>query len=174
MKYKFFDVIGLQRTGTNWLRLVVETNYDVERNNTFWKHMTPLGTVTRPTIEDKTNLKNFYLRDDTFYIATLKDYDVWMDSLTNRKSADAFRSHNSKNMHEIWNSWNTWKDSNLESDNFYYKNYLDWLQNWKEYFTEIEKITGWVRKTKDLTSVSVKGFDRNNYDKFLERNSNAV
>jgi hypothetical protein len=152
MNYKYFKVIGLQRTGTNWLREIITSNFnDLEVPETFWKHLTPLGVkegkVTRRYDSYYLDLK---LRDDTFYIATMKDFDLWIKSL-DRKPIDTYKTHMYNNdIKEVFDSWNNWRDTQLSMKNFYFKNYTDWLKNWKIYFEEIESITGWKRKHSEI------------------------
>ena len=159
MKYEHYHVIGLQRMGTNWLHALIKKNFKVTRNQTFWKHLTPLG---QNEDEDYENIygpegSNLTLDNNTFYIATCKDYDTWVTSLKKRK-VDFWRSHNfpnpeDKKYHEIYNPWVAWKDSNTNKENFYYKDYTDWNKNWKTHLAEIQTITGWKTYFDDFVSV---------------------
>ena len=152
MKYKQFKSIGLQRTGTNWLNQLIFDNFEVGRAGGFWKHLTPLGVVNKqPYVNNVFRADNLIIDDDCFYIVTYKDFDTWKQSLQ-RKPADFYKTHNTSTEYpaqEVYDVWMNWANSQSMKENFYMKNYVDWLKNWKTYFLEIQEITGWQRKTQD-------------------------
>ena len=149
MNYKYFKVIGLQRSGTNWISEIITTNFsDVRPSNTFWKHLTPLGVKKSKLSRRADTVRTLEFRDDTFYIATMKDFELWKKSI-DRKPIDFYTTHNyNENIKEVHDSWIHMRNDNLHKENFFYKNYLDWLKNWKSYCLEIEHMTGWKRKHK--------------------------
>jgi hypothetical protein len=157
VKYKHYHVIGLQRTGTNWLHATVKENFVVERKQTFWKHLTPKG--------QNPNYHNVHgpagsllcLDPDVFYIATCKDFDTWCQSI-NKRRVDFWVSHifpnEEKHFEDIYYPWIKWKNANLHKENFYYKDYKDWNSNWQQYFDEIKEITGWYKKHDNYITVN--------------------
>jgi len=158
VKYKHYHVIGLQRTGTNWLHATVKENFEVTRKQTFWKHLTPLG--------QNPNYHNIHgplgslleLDPDVFYIVTCKNFDAWCQSIKKRR-VDFWISHNfpnseEKKIEDIYYAWVKWKNNNINKKNFFYKNYEDWNKNWKTYFSEIEKITGWQKKYDNYITIN--------------------
>jgi hypothetical protein len=158
MTYNKFKSIGLQRTGTNWLNQLVFDNFEVGRAGGFWKHLTPLGVVKEnPYMHEQYYADNLTINDDCFYIVTYKDFDTWVESLK-RKPADFYKTHNTKTdlpEQEVYNIWIEWANSHSNKENFYCKNYIDWLQNWKDYLIEIQQITGWQRKSSNWVEPEV-------------------
>ena len=155
--YENYHVIGLQRTGTNWLHALIKENFNVKRRQNFWKHLTPLGQKS-----DYNNLhgpehSNLILHEKIFYIVTDKNLEQWKKSISKRK-VDFFVSHNfpdeeNKNVEDIFYAWQKWKIENIDKNNFYYKNYNDWNNNWKEYLNEIKEITNWKTNHKNFVAV---------------------
>lgn len=174
--YKKYHVIGLQRTGTNWLNELIQYNFYVEPTQAdFWKHLTTLGVKSRRNYWRQWNVmeKDLFLKDDTFYIATSKDWELWCESL--RKNAEDFsKSHrgviykNPNGTRDVYNAWHDWKNKQLSCDNFVYHNYLDWFKNWQTYLEDIHKATGWKKKHSFYKDVPYdiprsKNFDRMKY-----------
>lgn len=176
--YKKFHVIGLQRTGTNWLNQLILNNFHVEQatpTDTFWKHLTPAGTKwifqrnLRPWPCTKDDL---HIKDDIFYIATSKEWDIFQESI-NRNAEDLPQSHNKIGTNDprgtlrVYNMWFEWAKDQEEKPNFFWKDYMDWLHNWEYHFARIEKITGWKRKNKPFLNVDYvpqsEDFDISNY-----------
>ena len=169
MKYQYFVILGLQRTGTNWIHANLVKNLSGKWGNQkldVWKHLTPLGG-NRQEWPNRTEMlvDRLNLRDDVFYVATQKPFDMWETSV-NRFGGNYYFTHNhsqdtsdqtppTKKLAkiEIWNAWEQWKDKQLGKPNFYYHTYMDWLQNWQTYFEEIQEITGWERLTEEWENV---------------------
>jgi hypothetical protein len=176
MKYNQFKAIGLQRTGTNWLNQLVFDNFEVDRASHFWKHLTPLGVKQDDPIYNHAQYdsKHLTIHDDCLYIVTYKDFDVWRESIK-RKPVDFHKTHNTKTespLEEVYNVWMDWANSQSHKENFYMKNYVDWLQNWKTYLLEVQEIAGWERKSDNWLEpkiVHVSGpasrFDKSRYIK---------
>lgn len=174
--YKKFHVIGLQRTGTNWLNQLILHNFDVEPAlDTFWKHLTPAGTKWQyqHKIDPWGSVESeLYLKDDIFYIATSKEWDLFCASI-NRNAEDFPRSHkyvkrnDPKGTRKVYDMWFEWAEDQKEKPNFFWRDYMDWLHNWEAYFEYLEKRTGWKRKNKQFFNVTnvpqSKKFDINNY-----------
>jgi len=159
MKYEYYKVIGLQRSGTNWINELIKHNFYVEPIPKYpmYKHLTPLGVQPgklKELLPGATDLKNLELRDDMFFIGTQKPFELWKKSIK-RKSVDFYRSHNyDKNpFTEVWNSWDVWKNTKVHKKNFYFQPYLKWLDNWPEYLEDIQTITGWQRKHAEFQNV---------------------
>jgi hypothetical protein len=161
MRYEYFKVIGLQRSGTNWINQLILHNFYVNSIPKYpmYKHLTPLGIKRGALSEARqgaTDLKNLKLRDDMFFIGTQKPFNVWRKSI-GRNSRDFYSSHNFKDRktahREVWDSWDQWKNSKLHKQNFYFKPYLSWLDNWPVYLAEIEQLTGWKRKHNEFQNV---------------------
>ncbi len=174
MLYNKFKVVGLQRTGTNWLNELIKENFVVEPDvGTFWKHMTPLG-VNQMTFKkfqhgrtiSNMDLKNFILDDNTFYIATSKDYNIWLESLE-RNPEDFYITHSTKSTKDVYNAWYNWKKHQLYKKNFIYHNYVQWLNNWEDYLEDIHNITKWKKKHRYYVNVNnvprSSNFNLNNY-----------
>ena len=178
MKYNNYFVVGLQRTGTNWLNHLIRDNFKIEaiprdfkNPKYFWKHRTELP------IQPKSQAckKPFVLSPDVFYIATSKDFPLWKISI-DRKCVDVYRTHkttNPKDLREIHDSWQVIKNKHLHEENFYYHNYIDWLNNWEKYLAEIAEITKWERKHSNFVNVTKnievnRNFDINNYSQYLK------
>ena len=170
MSYQYFNTIGLQRSGTNWLAELILNNFDVERKKTFWKHLTPLGCkITKKTKSNYFHKDSLILRNDVFFIATFKEFNSWSQSL-DRSIVDFNRTHNTISTNprrEVFDSWINWSAQQKHLKNFYCKNYLDWLDNWQNHLDEIKKITGWKMKHsqwKDVGNVPRSpNFDIKNY-----------
>jgi len=157
-------VIGLQRTGTNWINELIKKNFVVQPEKSFWKHLTPLG------VKNKASIKNFStnltLNEQTLYIATSKDFDTWSKSL-DRKIVDFNKTHKTSNRKEVYQAWMEWKKSVIDKPNFYYHDYMHWLYNWQDILQEIYLITGWKKTFKffrNVNNVPVnKNFNKDNY-----------
>jgi hypothetical protein len=157
--FENYHVIGLQRTGTNWLHALIKENFAVKRKQTFWKHLTPLGQAEED--KDYGNLygpagSDLFLDPKVFYVVTDKEFGKWIESLKKRR-VDFWVSHNfykeEKTYEEVYDSWQDWKEKNLEQKNFFYKPYEEWNKNWKMYLNEIQKITKWKRKHSEFVGV---------------------
>lgn len=150
-----FKIIGLQRTGTNWLNELIKENFIVEEDDgNFWKHLTPFGTKANARLlHYKGSPSDLILQSDTFYIATSKDYDLWLKSLT-RNCEDFYVTHTSTNKKFIYDSWHKWIKENSNKKNLFYRNYMNWLTDWETSFEEIEQITGWERRHDAFKNVS--------------------
>lgn len=172
MIYKNYQVIGLQRTGTNWLNDLVKHNFEVEPvSKGFWKHLTPLGgrPRTKRYLHWKHKAEDLILEDNVFYVATSKDWDTWLDSL-NRNAQDFSITHagvfrnNIPSTKKVYEAWHDWRIQNQDMPNFFYRDYLDWLNNWKEYFDKIHVITKWKKKHKTFEDITWKVENSRNYD----------
>lgn len=157
MNIENFHVVGLQRTGTNWIKTLILKNFYVCHNDTFWKHLTNLNVKSSFLRLNKENgqldllNKNYWslsVKNNVFYISTSKEYNLWLTSLK-RNPMDFYISHDTKTSNtelEVYNEWNKWKNIQINNKNFYHKDYVDWLNNWKIYFEEIEHLNKWKRK----------------------------
>jgi hypothetical protein len=156
LKFEYYHVIGLQRTGTNWLHSLVKKNFKVKRKQNFWKHLSPIGqnenyhNVHGPAGSDLT------LDPNVFYIVTNKDFGKWIESIKKRR-VDFWTSHNfpdkeNKTFEDVYYPWQEWKNSNLNKENFFYRDYEDWNSNWKKHFETIAKLTGWEKLQEDFVS----------------------
>lgn len=153
--YNNYKVIGLQRTGTNWLNELIKHNFKIEpevEKTTFWKHLTPIGTKELAKARSKNgflmgmvNVEDLYLNDTTLYIATSKEYNIWVQSLK-RNAEDFYLTHSDPSTTKVYNSWHEWKNSQQNKQNFIYHDYIDWLNNWKDYLEEIHIKTKWMKK----------------------------
>jgi hypothetical protein len=174
--YKKYHVIGLQRTGTNWLNKLIQHNFEVEPAlDTFWKHLTPAGTKWQHQHRLDPwgcTVQELYLKDDIYYIATSKNWELFCDSI--RRNAEDFpKTHNLvrrkdiKGTRQVYDMWMTWAAQKIGEPNFYWHDYLDWLQNWEVYFEYLEKKNNWKRKHKKFENVThvprSPNFDINNY-----------
>jgi len=165
--YEHFIIVGLQRTGTNWIHSNLVQNFGNRYGNQkhdHWKHLTPLGG-NREHWPNRTEmlLDRLKLRDNLFYVATQKPFDMWLKSL-DRFSANYWETHGhgeasprngggKRAQIKVWNAWEEWKNQQLGKPNFYYHTYTDWLENWQTYFEEIKEITGWEQKTEEWENV---------------------
>ena len=176
--YSNYKVIGLQRTGTNWLNELIKHNFKIDQEDektTFWKHLTPIGTKELAKSRSKNGLlmgtvkiEDLYLNNTTLYIATSKEYNLWMQSLK-RNAEDFYLTHNDSSI-KVYNSWHEWKNSQQNKENFIYYDYIDWLDNWKDYLEEIHIKTRWVKKYGTFKNVETliprnKNFNISNYVK---------
>ena len=183
-KYIAAKVMGLQRTGTNWISSLIKLNFNVpELERLFWKHKTiPYPTkypyfnllhgldIKKDDISPVFKYSQVAHAADVFYILVSKDYDLWMESI-DRNAVDVYMTHQGINgrhdLKKLHDAWMATKDALSEKDNVYYRRYEDWYVNWKEYLEEIEQLTGWERKhdefldTKDVSMSP--NFDRDNY-----------
>lgn len=179
MRYQSYHVIGLQRTGTNWLNELIKVNFHVEPAlDTFWKHLTPMGTKHRVQHTDYfkhwgCTKQELYLKDHIFYIATSKEWDLFVESI-NRNAEDIGKTHNgiktkdTEGTKVVYESWCNWRNQQIGKDNFYWCDYLDWLHNWEEHLIIIQYQTGWKRRNNHFVPVEYsvprnEHFDINNY-----------
>ena len=161
MKYEFFIVLGLQRTGTNWVKSIIDTNLsgkNGERVFNHWKHLTPLGVQEKKYIPETMDPDRLNLRDDVLYVATQKPLEMWRTSVTkfpaNYNNTHKYTKERPREFQEeIWNSWDQWKNEQMHRPNFYFKEYIDWLYNWETYLAEIQDMTGWERIQDKWTNV---------------------
>lgn len=169
-----YHVVGLQRSGTNWIHRLMEHNFpDIPcySNQAHWKHLTPLG-INPDWVEnrhgkeqkafgyfpDAFDLQNLELENQSIlFIGTHKTLDVWKASIRRRK-VDFIQTHNhpdkgaAKHLMEaslncVWNSWESWRQDSMSKPNFYYRDYQDWFENWNIYLRDIQNITGWKPST---------------------------
>jgi len=113
-KYGHFTVLGLQRSGTNWIEGLIKENFEVSSVRKWpdwahWKHLTPLGVNPdfydpdgKPTPDRKIAVDHpqmFDLRhldlwhEGVLHIGVQKKFSVWCDSI-NRNPVDFRQSHN--------------------------------------------------------------------------------
>jgi len=121
MNYKKFKVVGLQRSGTNWIAALISKNFVVQEDltTTFWKHLTPMGVKnTQECSEPFYQLENFVIRPDTFYVATKKNFQLWTESIK-RKPMDTHRTHIGS-LDQIHDSWCGWAKDQSSQENFFY------------------------------------------------------
>lgn len=186
--YRSYHVIGLQRSGTNWLNELIKINFYVEpATDTFWKHLTPAGT--KRTAQYKgyfdpwgCTVQDLYLKDHIFYIATSKEWDLWQVSI-NRNGEDINKTHSwitrkgdTAGTKRVYDIWCHWRNKQIDKDNFYWCDYLDWLHNWEEHLKNIQDQTGWKRRNNHFVPVEYavprnKKFNINNY--IMKENSNG-
>lgn len=164
-EYNLYAVIGLQRTGTNWINELVRHNLDIKSDNKHgsrycWKHWTPLGL--RETCHYKKYANPIFLHmDNCFYIATSKPFDMWVKSLERWTKSDFNYSHQiptgcvtpDQQYKAVYEAWHEWKDLQKGRPNFYFKTYLDWLDNWKEYLDEISHIGQFKKRVSSFQNV---------------------
>jgi len=177
--YKSYHVIGLQRTGTNWLNELIKLNFYVEPAlDTFWKHLTPMGTKHRAQHRGYFDpwgctKQDLYLKDHIFYIATSKEWDLFVESI-NRNAEDFGKTHNRVTRAKpdatrlVYDAWCNWRNHQIGKDNFYWCDYLHWLNNWEEELKIIQYQTGWKRRNNHFFFFFYKvprnkNFDINNY-----------
>jgi hypothetical protein len=178
--YKSYHVIGFQRTGTNWLNELIKLNFHIEpATDTFWKHLTPAGTKRQAQNRGYFDpwgctVQDLYLKDHTFYIATSKEWPLLLKSI-NRNAEDIGKTHawitrrkDTENTKRVYDAWCNWRNQQIGKDNFYWCDYLDWLNNWQDHLKTIQYQTGWKRKYNHFLPVqhSVprnENFDINNY-----------
>ena len=164
--FKQYQVIGLQRTGTNWINELIKLNFKVKPiHNSFWKHLTPLGIKYRRGhfLHWKTSVDDLVLKDDVFYIATSKEFNLWKQSLK-RNAEDFTITHkgvirnNPQSTQRIYDAWHNWKNEQIENPNFFYKDYMDWLHNWESYLNEIHIKTGWEKTHNQFINITKPAF----------------
>lgn len=145
--YRGFKVVGLQRTGTNWISELIKKNFVIEEYDYgFWKHLTPLGTKENANLAHYSGkIEDLVLDETIFYIATSKTYKLWLQSLA-RSRQDFDVTHSTSNTELIYDSWFLWKDKVINKRNFYYHDYIEWLNKWEQKLEEIEQITGWQKR----------------------------
>lgn len=151
MKYSKFKVLGLQRTGTNWINELIKNNFSVEEEQGFWKHLTPLGVKKNAPLR---HFKSYFdIKDDTFYILVSKPKKMWKISIE-RNCVDFYKTHKVSNLDEVYNSWISWKNDVVINKNFYYNDYNFWLDNWEDYLKEISNLTGWQFKNYNVLNTT--------------------
>jgi hypothetical protein len=156
--YNNYHVIGLQRTGTNWINDLIHHNFEVEPVQTgFWKHLTPLGATPRRKPEYlkwKWKSEDLVLNSNTLYIATSKRKSVWEKSL--KKNSEDFSFTHRKSSDEVYEAWHKWKDSQKHKENFLFYYYDEWYNNWETYLEEIYLITKWKKKHNNFKDITWK------------------
>ena len=189
--YHSFKVLGLQRSGTNWLKNLISHNFLINPypDKIYWKHLTPLGVHNDCKRKNSYLCRNFNtlfntqhlnlnLEDGTiFYIAVQKKIDLWCKSI-HRKPVDFRYTHRctdlsdqrrlgAKSLEEVWNSWDNWKNISLQKSNFFFKDYLCWLEDWQVLLAQIHELTGWDKRFEQWYNVKnirhSESFDLNNY-----------
>lgn len=186
MRYEYYQVIGLQRTGTNWLNELIKLNFDVQPvDRGFWKHLTPLGTkhhASRRFKHWKHQAEELVLTKSVFYIATSKEWGMFVESL-NRNAEDFGKTHNGvrpnhdvEGTKKVYEAWHNWKAKQMHKPNFYYHDYMDWLRYTENYLEDIHMRTNWTRRHRTWQPVrkavyGSKDFDINNY--IMKENTNG-
>lgn len=164
MAYKRFKVLGLQRSGTNWISTLINQNFKIDEEAGFWKHLTPLGVKNSSSVKPFTT--SIVINSDTFYILVKKDFANWSKSI-HRQPEDFYNTHTSNNLEVVYQSWTKLKNNLLQNNNMYFRDYLDWLNNWEGYLNEIQAITGWQKRYEEFINVSKvprsHNFNINNY-----------
>lgn len=178
--FEEYHVIGLQRTGTNWINELIKLNFEVSPTNySFWKHLTPIGTrpINGHYLHWKISTKDLILKDNVFYIATSKEFNLWQKSL--RRNAEDFSithkgvvEYNQKSTKIIYDSWHSWKNEQIVKPNFFYKDYMDWLENWELHLNEIHIKTGWKKRHEKFVNTKnpVPRSPQFNIDNYIMRN----
>lgn len=192
--YKKRHVLGLQRSGTNFLDALISENFEctVDKKPRFWKHLTPYGVkeeflqiiqdpqrdkiMMDPNLYNSNHLTN--LRNDVFYVCISKDYNTWIQSIK-RMSAEFYKSHNLQTVsnpeRDIYNTWHEWLNACIDKrDNIYYNTYKNYLVNTENCLREIQQKTNWKLKNStyvtsiDYTVAKNKHFDISNYDHYFD------
>lgn len=160
--YTSYQVIGLQRSGTNWVNQLIKANFKVKEKRSFWKHLTTLGVKGHR----KERYSKYGLRlepeNSTYFIVLSKDFVTWSESIE-RNSEDFFNSHDFRTeepLKEVYDAWFKWINLQSDKDNFYHIDYLDWLENWEQKLSEIQSITGWKKRGLSRKFVNVKKVPR--------------
>lgn len=134
------------------------------------------------------------LPDNIFFLVTHKPYDMWVESvLRNPKDFEyAYdfglisepgtyprvyyeMTHPDLDMEKvqrIYDSWMEFAEYNSGKENFFWRPYIDWLNNWEEYLGMIETRTGWKRKHNEWVPITqsvddIAGFDYRLYDQYV-------
>jgi len=172
--YVSYQVLGLQRTGTNWLKELIQHNFYIKPvNEGFWKHLTPLGgkeSYSKRFNQWKYKPQDLILENNILYIATSKELNLWLNSL--RKNAEDFYlaqnetlRNNTDSAVKVYNAWHNWKKQQLSKTNFIYHDYIDWMNKWETYLLDIENKTGWKRKHKTFKDITWNVYGSKDFDK---------
>lgn len=171
--YDSYQVIGLQRTGTNWINELIKLNFKAPERKVFWKHLTFLGIKEERIPRYAKYGLNLKTREKTFFIVTSKPFELWQKSIE-RNPEDFFNSHDFQSedpINEVYMLWSEWQRKHLNEHNFYYKDYLEWFDHWELLLAEIQDITGWEKRYKNKGFVNVEkvprspNFQIENYNK---------
>jgi len=116
---KEYYIFGLQRSGTNFLRTIIDTNFEVEYQNTHqinWKH-----NVIPPKEWDK-NIPT---------IIIYKDIYMWIESIAFRNPADIIKTQKEYLLDIL-----KFGDMSVGNDNLNLNNlvklYNDFMENWSK------------------------------------------